>query len=318
MNDKADKLGRLQRWTAEQDAKAEKARELPRATCRWCGGTARAGEGTRAAAPLVGVAFNVHGERVFYPATPAPADADDWRRECATCATATVGELLSGLLREPVTDEDAHAVTARMFWRDANGIEHDEIAWARVVGHGTGRRFGHVTDDHRAHVRDILRQVREERLPAPSAWGACGWCGVRYSHSWHEGPPTMRWTDGTPAPLCDTCHEIWEQKAAPDDIDQLRILGVIAATGSHAYVWSHAPEPFRLYFETKDADGNGHEDPWDYGDGIRAFRDQVWTDRPDLAPADQRAHYRERYATAQAEQNAAHHAKQEAKLATIW
>lgn len=318
MSENDVRVSRLARWLAEKDETARRARELPRAVCRWCGGTAKAGEGTRSAAPFVGVGVNVAGDPVFIPPQPSPVEADEWRRECAVCAASDMSELLGTMLGERVTDAEAHAVAGRLFWRDANGFEHEEIAWARVVGRGTGRRFGHVTQEDRAKVRDVLREVRDERLPAPSAWGACGWCGVRHSLGWHEGPPSLCWPDGDPAPLCDACHGVWESKGYPDDIDQQRIAGIIAATGSTAYVWSTAPEEFKLYFETRNADGNGHADAWDYGEGIRDFRAEVWTDRPDLAPAELRDEYRARSDHRRAEREDAYRARQEAKLSTMW
>lgn len=318
MTDKTDSLTRLQRMIADADARAERARALPRAICRWCGGIAKAGEGTRAAAPFSGVGVNVSGDRVFIPPTPSPANADEWRRECAKCAEASMGDLVSAMLGEEVDDRDAHAATARLFWRDANGFEHDEVPWAFVTGHGTGAPFRHVTRDDRERVRQALREVREDRLPALSEWGACGWCGIRTSVGWHEGPPSLTWGDGKRAPLCDACHAVWESKAAPDDMDQQRIAGVIAATGSTAYVWSTVPGSFRLYFETRDADGNGHALAWDYGDGIRDFRSEVWTERPDLAPAELRDEYRARHEVMHAKQDEAARAKREAALLTTW
>jgi hypothetical protein len=318
MSNTTDRVTRLQRWTADADARAELARALPRAICRWCGGVAKAGEGTRADAPFSGIGVNVTGTPVFVPPKPSPADSDEWRRACGTCAASTMGDLLGAMIGEEVTDNEAHAVAGQMFWRDANGFEHDEVPWAFVVGRRTGHPFQHITAEDRKRVRGVLRDVRESQLPALCEWGACGWCGVRTSVGCHEGPSSMVWQDGKRAPLCDTCHAVWERKASPDDIDQQRIAGVIAATGSTDYVWSTAPEQFRLYFETRTADGNGHPLAWDYGDGIRAFRTEVWTEQPHLAPAELRDEYRARHDEMQSERDEAVRAKQEAALLTVW
>ena len=56
-------------------------------------------------------------------------------------------------------------------------------------------------------VKSLPRLRRRAGLdPSRCRDGACGWCGVAESCGWHTSK--QRWPDGTPAPLCRSCHEV--------------------------------------------------------------------------------------------------------------
>lgn len=290
-----DKLNRVRAWIARDDERRERERELPRATCRVCGGWAKAGEGTREPEPfkgLVPIPSNPTRVTIVTP-SPAPEHADGWRRTCTTCATATPGEIVSAVVGGVVDNADSDKVFARMRSFDDYDMLRQEFPTAEVAGRGTGRPWGHLRTEDRGRVRQVLREVTDARRPGPSKWGACGLCGRRQSLRWTEGPLFLRWPDGTRAPVCAECQQVVERRPESYPIEQLRVIGVEAATG-FSQIYYTAPAEFRLYAETKDSDGNGYADAWDYGDGIRKFKEELWASRPYLAPEDRRDEFTQR------------------------
>lgn len=291
----AETVTRLRAWLAADEERTRLEKDLPKATCRVCGGVAKAGEGTRGPERPTGARHSPANPSVLVgPGPGGPVDADDWRRECAACATATAAEIVGHVLGYEPDDADAHRVQGRMSVTDELGFVTSTFPFASVSGRGGRRPWAHVTRADRERVRRVLRDVIEERKPGPCVWGACGLCGVRTSLTWHEGPVFLRWPDGTPAPVCATCQEVLDRRPDPYEIEDLRALAVEAATGL-AHMNYTAPPEFRLYAETRDCDGNGYSSPWQYSPALDAFRDSVWEDRPDLAPEHLRAEYEEKF-----------------------
>lgn len=314
-----DKLNRLRDWIAGDDERRERERELPRAQCRVCGGWAKVGEGSRDAEPFRGLAPHPAdpSRRVLVSPPKAPADADDWRRTCAACVVATPGEIVSAVVGHTVDTNDANRVFGRMRNFDLNDVLVVEFPTAQTAGRGTGRPWGHLRAEDRRRVRNVLREVVDDRRPGISKWGACGLCGRRESLRWCEGPNFLRWPDGSPAPVCAECQRVVDRRPEADSMEQLRVIGVEIATG-FAQMYYRAPDEFRLYAETKDCDGNGHALAWDYGDGIREFQEEMWADRPNLAPEDRRDEFAQRLRERVAEAKREAQQQAETEHASAW
>lgn len=291
-----DKLTAVRSWLAADDARREREKALPKALCRVCGGWARAGEGTRSAEVVPGpVATPVHPETfVMPPRVTAPADADDWRRECAACADATHAAVISGLLGGEVSVRDAARVVGALVEVSPEGFMTSAVPLAVNLNRATGKPWGHVSAEDRARVAQVLAEVVRERQIGPCTQGACGVCGRREHLRWFEGPGFLRWPDGAPAPVCGECQKVIDRRPEPTTIEQLRVIAVEAATGFSQMLYSAPPE-FRVYAESKDADGNGHAEPWTYSPGVIEFIGEMWTSHPGLAPEGLRGHYRARF-----------------------
>lgn len=315
MNNTTERVGKVRAWLQHDDERRERETALPRSICNVCGGRARAGEGSREPEPFTGLAPHPANpsRRVVISAPHAPEDADGWRRTCAICVEATAGEIVGAVVGHAVSDADARNVIGRMHRFDEADTLVQEFPTAQAMGHATGRPWAHLSAEQRERVQQVLREVTRDRQIGPCVQGACGVCGRRSSRRWFAAPAFLRWPDGDAAPVCAECQEVADRRPEPQSIEELRVIGVECATGFAQWGYT-APPAFRLYAEAKDADGNGHAEPWDYGDGIREFREQMWTDRPSLAPADQRDEYvhhaRKRIEEAtrqeQAERDAAH------------
>lgn len=319
MSDKIQRIADVRQWLQQEDDRRAREAALPRALCRICGGWAKAGEGDRYEPPARGLLIdpvNPERRRIAGPVN-APANADDWRRECQSCASASMAELVGAVLGAEVAEGDASTVVQRLKSIDPELQIHVDFPTAQALGVATGKPWGHVRREHRERVRQVLREVISERLPGISKWGACGLCGRRHSVRWFEGPGYMTWRDGSKAPVCAECQEIVDRRPAADNIQRLRAIAVEAATG-HAQMYYAAPEFFRCYFESHDSDGNGYAEPWSYSPGIIAFCEEMWTDRPHLAPEERRPEFEQRRRE-QIEQNRREEQEREqSQVAVAW
>lgn len=320
MNDKNTRVAGLRDWVQRDEERREREKELPRAICRVCGGWAKAGQGFRGEAPQTGLRAHPSRPGIVIACTPtnAPTNTDDWRRECATCAGATMGAIVSQVTGIEVAETDARAVVQRMSMIDPETLyARTDFPTAQSVGGGTGHPWAHVRAGDRDRVRGVLREVIDERLPGISKWGACGLCGRRHSIRWTEGPAFFTWPDGTRAPVCAECQQVMDRRPEVTSIKQLRVIGVEAATGFSQMLY-RAPDEFRLYAESKDSDGNGHAEPWTYSPGIITFREAIWGVRPHLAPAERRREFEHRFRNRIDEAHHLAQAKREAVHADAW
>ncbi|MBW1639566.1 hypothetical protein G3H63_10860 [Microbacterium resistens] len=319
MTNAEERLNAVRTWIAEDDARRERETALPRATCASCGGIAKAGEGTRDLPQPKGPRPTPANPEliVMVDAPAAPAHADDWRRTCGTCVGATSAEIVGRVIGWEPEEADAHEVLSRMREVDSFGFVTTRFPFASTAVRATRRPWGHVTRADRDRVRRVLAEVVRDRTAGPCTQGACGVCGIRVSLRWFEGPPSLRWSEGSPAPVCQACQAVFDRRPEALTVEQVRKIAVEAATGL-ASMGDTVPPEFRCYFETKDCDGNGNELPWDYGQGIREFIRDTWTDRPHLAPEGLRNIYRERAAERRARWQEAHEREEAAKHASAW
>lgn len=311
----SQRIAGLRGWIKRDDDRREREAALPKAICRVCGGWVRAGEGTRDAEPERGLIPNplTPGQLMFAPVVNAPANADEWRRECAVCASAGTARIVSAVVGSEVTEDEARAVLGRMK-RISDGLNVlTEFPTAEASDAATGKPWRHVTSQDRERVCQVLRQVRDEKRPGVSKWGACGMCGRRHSLRWYEPSLSLTWPDGSRAPVCAECQAVLDRRPDPTGIHALRVIAVEAATG-YSQMLYEAPDEFRIYAETRGCDGNGYPEPWDYGEGVRQFREEMWISRPDLAPHNLRGEYQAKAAARHAEEQR----QREADAASAW
>lgn len=319
MNDKNVRLTGLRGWVQKNDERRERENALPKALCRVCGGWAKAGEGSRDPEPPRGlVPLPANPSRVVLVTPPhAPEDADGWRRACDICTGATSGEIVGAVVGRTVDSRDAQKVIGRMHRFDENDFLVQEFPTAQTTGRGTGRPWAHLSTEDRERVQQVLREVIRDRQSGPCVQGACGLCGRRNSVRWFEGYAFLTWPDGSPAPVCTECQEVVDRRPATQSIEQLRVIAVESATGFSQMLYE-APSDFRVYAESKDSDGNGYAEPWAYSPGVVAFREDMWEQRPYLAPADRRAEFEALLRERIAEQARQVQAQQEAAHAAAW
>lgn len=316
-NDKSARLAGLRGWMERDEQRREREAALPRAVCKVCGGWAKAGEGSREETP---VKMRPHPTRdgVMITSDPAPANADDWRRECRTCAASSMADIVRQVIGQELSEADAQVVVSRMKTIDPERLTmHLGFPTAQATGGGTGRAWGHLHGEDRERVRQVLRDVTRERQIGPCVQGACGLCGRRNSLRWFEGYAFLRWPDNTPAPVCAECQEVADRRPVAQSIEQVRVVAVEAATG-HAQWGYTAPQEFKVYAEVKDCDGNGHPEPWTYSPGIIAFREDMWESRPSLAPAERHDEFTSRLRARIEDTNRRAQEQREAEHAAAW
>lgn len=123
-------------------------------------------------------------------------------------------------------------------------------------------------------------------MPSYCTLGACAFCGVGEAIGWTES--SLEWRDGSPAPLCGPCNQIFEMRGEPTDEYDMRVVALEAFTG---YAELCGPTMgMRAFFELA-ADGErgvGYTEPWTYRpEALAEVRRQAWESRPELAPADE-------------------------------
>lgn len=105
--------------------------------------------------------------------------------------------------------------------------------------------------------------------------GPCAWCGVRESRGWSSYEHT--WADGSPAPLCGGCGQVYERNGSPSPVywDDQRAGIAEAATSSPTLMGEEVPTGIRAYAE---GEGDGDGTPWSHlpTDALEAFRWDRW------------------------------------------
>ncbi|MFD4957385.1 hypothetical protein [Microbacterium sp. NPDC058389] len=219
------------------------------------------------------------------------AEFDDWRRECGVCAVAREeGRLARFMLGSLVGPHDLNESAASALLANLVTYTRGEFVGgvtSKAHGVATGKPWRHLTDADESRVRKAWADAIADSLPNTSERGACGMCGrSRALGDWYDAPHTLTWPDGSRVAFCASCAGTWDRLGGPTFIDDLRRVGVEAATGSPVSLGDSAPDNFRLFAESKAADPAGLEEPWSWSEGLTAFIEKVWTWQPDCAPAD--------------------------------
>lgn len=113
-------------------------------------------------------------------------------------------------------------------------------------------------------------RARAGRTPHACTAGPCAWCGVRLSLEWKSCG--QHWPDGSTAPLCRECAEVWQRYAnSPveqvyaDDYSTQRRLGWHALVDTTPMTGSNpAPSGYRLFAEVCGGDLTGHSERGGY------------------------------------------------------
>lgn len=252
--------------------------ELPGAPCRICGAWVRPGEGT--SLPASGAL-----PRSSYSAHPVRFDhREQWLRQHDRCK-ANLGAVVAKLVgeKEPLSK----AVLVRT-------LEHADVepvtAFQRDLEEPARVPFGFVSPADRRALKQALVTVRAEMgsesdgTPRRCNDGACGLCGRSLSTRWWKSPVT--WSDGSPAPFCDTCTTAWERAQSPKGIEELREVAEAIMSGIPRQL-GDTHHGMRFFAETARDDHAGLPEPWRYSfDALTEVRRRAWRARPHLIPDD--------------------------------
>lgn len=208
-----------------------------------------------------------------------------WRQHphCGQVVGWPPGRLLAAITAHglgTVTPVDA-ALMAEHYRVGMFSERHPEPTYADRGETRAIKPWGHV--DRKA-LRSVLAQLPDLRSaagvdPGPCTTGRCAWCGVSESAGWwadgHE------WPDGSPAPLCGTCHRMYVKHSEPTFPEDVRRALAEVATGVPTQMGESAPEglvPFADLSTTEDralpdAVPFGHLSP----EALRSYRLAAWS-----------------------------------------
>lgn len=154
----------------------------------------------------------------------------------------------------------------------------------------------HVTKAQLDHLREGVASLPSLRVKAgvlevPCEQGPCAWCGRQLSRRWTLCGHS--WSDGSGAPLCRECSEVFGRYGGGDFYEHAasEATAVAAAlTGVPPYLGERPPEGLRPYRETVGDPGQGGQ-PWHHLDpeAVDAYRLDQWGRHPDHAPPERRA-----------------------------
>lgn len=154
--------------------------------------------------------------------------------------------------------------------------EHPEPTWLDSDRQRDRGAWLHV-DRKRllAAVSEAVTERDELTIPRPCADGRCAWCGVEEALDWRAYG--HRWTDGSDAPLCASCGDVYERRGAPSPafFDDQRAALAEAMSGVPPMMDETAPPGLIGYAE---ADSEGDGQPWSHlpSEAVEAFRMASW------------------------------------------
>jgi hypothetical protein len=307
-------------------ARVERA-ELPAALCRFCGKPVRKGTGVRLPADTMSD-FELRRQAAavddFRHRQGLPV-LDSWRRSHSNCKPDQAA-ILSSITGMAVTPTEAGLVFRDYFPNLVAYVRYPCPADPYVViQYGELDHFrnayGWLDKADRVELREAIREARAAREPRPCQDGACAFCGVSAALRWWQSPFT--WRDGTAAPLCRECSEVWERRSSPTRDDRepgfagLHEVGVELLTGVSR--WNMPDFGLRLFFEVATvAERSGFSEPWSYRSALTEVQETVWRLFPDQIPPS-RSELRERIAAEhEAERRAADRTAVQAVLNDPW
>jgi hypothetical protein len=266
----------------------EEVAALPRAICWVCGTRVAAGRGTR-----LPKSFGVTGSRQEFhnlviagpeSGMATPSNVDGWRRAhdgCKADVMAIVTRVLGARMPSGATPRQVGKALAEVPLA---------LSAARAQRGAQRWPFDWITPEEREALAEAIKRAIRADAPRRCKDGACGACGRSRSIHWRKSP--LRWSDGTPAPLCQEC------RSAADGWSLLPIASVadirMAAERLHTGIAFANQEPMgmRLYADLADGEHRGHREPWAYSPALAEFRELAWRAHPTLIPdPDIRARY---------------------------
>lgn len=263
---------------------------MPASICAACGQRVKAGEGSQGYIVMnPTLQQQMDGSTATcFNASRGPHHA--WTRLCSKCEQPNHLEIIHAVLG---ADTDVTAAEAKRAVI-ATALPYAERVLKRAsadeIRRATGKPWKHVRDDERDALRDALTELQRLTRPTVSEMGGCGMCANSISVGWTDAPSPLRWPDGSRTALCSRCAAVWRRRGEPAEIERLRTVGVECATGYSALGYE-APDEFRLYAETRNANRSGSMQPWNYAPRLRVFVEEIWTHDPRLAPDDRRAEF---------------------------
>jgi hypothetical protein len=197
-----------------------------------------------------------------------------WRRhrECTRTTQMYQRRIAAGIfLAVPITETEAYVMTLPVLsFGDVHnhsatydGRDHDRSPWNHI--------------DRPALVRSLLearQRIAEANGPAGCVSGWCAWCGRCEAEDWRLYG--HRWTDGTEAPLCGDCGDVFDHAGTSAAfIDDQRTGLVEAITGCPPMMGENAPPGLLAYLEVE---GRGDGTAWSHlpADAVAALRWSRW------------------------------------------
>lgn len=213
------------------------------------------------------------------PCEPAEVHWGSWRRhrDCAKICAHPVDRMQAAAraLGHSVDRTDAGLLLGAGVDAPLYSQGHPEPTWSEEPTRQR-MRWHHVDRNALAAAVQRLPELRAEAglVDAPCVDGCCAWCGVREARGWAS--QGHRWADGSPAPLCGRCSEVYERRGSPDPTwwDGQRALIAEALTGVPAMM-GQTPPPVRALAEAEDT---GSGEAWSHlpVDAVEAYRWAAW------------------------------------------
>ncbi|HCS61399.1 MAG TPA: hypothetical protein DIW46_08390 [Microbacterium sp.] len=279
----------------------EREAQLPRALCRVCGGIVAKGQGTiepestwpsRTRHQTSGV---IDGERTKRGLPPFC----DWRRSHTVCAGGPERTILAltGIEVTPAVAVDALTRMLPRRFAVFSAFPEPNMAHVRLKDKKP-QPWSHVSGADRAALATVVRKTHDPSKPRRCREGACAWCGISRSLSWHASPET--WADGSRAPLCGDCYPVWRKRGAPSDRDDRR-ANALEALSSAAW-WPMTGSGIHCYVDIAGDEHSGTPGRWEYApEPLSQLRETARITRPESLPAEIRNEYREKRSAAMRE-----------------
>ncbi len=254
-------------------ADSERRQSLPEAICSLCGGVVPAGSGTlfEVSPWASSAARREWAETDQYRESRGDLPVMGWRRRHASCVNAV--SLVQQLTGMAVPATTATSALARLPRTRYIAKEYAmALAPDSRVFQGRPRAWSHVNAEERQALAKAVKKVRDETEPRRCSDGPCAWCGVQKSVGWEKGPET--WRDGSAAPLCSTCADVWEHLHYPDDLEERRAAALFVLSGARGF------EPSSLglavYSDVADDERAGTPEPWTFApEPLTRIREQA-------------------------------------------
>lgn len=273
---------------------AEREAQLPRALCRVCGGIVAKGQGEIESEPTWQSRTRRHtsgvidGERAKRGLPPF----FDWQRSHTACAGGPERTILA-LTGIEVTPTIAVAALSRMLPRRFaafSAFPEPNMAHVRLKDEKP-LPWSHVSDADRAALATVVRKTHDSSKPKRCREGACAWCGVSHSLTWHASTET--WADGSRAPLCGDCYPVWRKRGASDDRADRR-ANALEALSSAAW-WPMTGGGIHCYVDIARDDHSGTPGRWEYApEPLAELRESARIGHPESLPGEIRDEYKEK------------------------
>lgn len=268
----------------------EREARLPMAICRTCGGVVAQGSGAiEPASPWE--RFRGAWAEIDARRTDASLPVIlGWRRSHAACANG-LHAAIRGLTGETVTDSVAADALSRMLPRHylAMHVAPQPEDADRRFNDPKSAPWAHVDNTARGILKAQVQRSHDSSIPRRCKNGACAWCGVARSISWHTSPE--RWENGSPAPLCADCYAVWRLRGRSSDIEDLRGNALEALSG--AAWFGMTGSGIQTYNDLATGEYRGTEGRWEYAaEPLTKLRENARLKSPESLPGDIRAEYR--------------------------